>query len=461
MSDLTKACLFKSGSPCAGLSGTKLGDDDPIDMWEEFMTALLSLLRVPAMLMLLLATIGLIAPAFAQAPLKKLDVRLGWQPLSGGSAAIAMYLIREKLFEKEAAKLGYEITPEWKTFAAGPPSNEAMMAGQLDIDMHLSALPTVARLATGIPVVPIATVGSNIGNAVMVRPHSPINDMALLPGKTVGLPLGTSAHYLLASIVETHFGKSIQDMGIRLVNMPVAEAIKMPAGIDLASVWTPVRFIGQQLGTAELLVDGNGYTGKGHKSPGTRLPELKASWAYPEGYNTDRLYAFAHEKFLFDYPDVVLAFLRAHMEAQALALKDHEGMVSLANATWKQPPIIAETTLQTFAESAGVRMTPAMLEWDVLTLIKASEYLTFMKVRDKPLTWEGLKSVLMKSAPIQKRAWETSSPQVPVADMMKGFHGRTALYGPIEINGGAPVWEWSDTPDWGRRIYVTGPFELK
>src|SRR6478672_10256562 len=139
---------------------------------------------------------GFVEPSTAQAPLKKVNVRLGWQPLSGGSAAIAMYMIREKLFEKEATKLGYEITPEWKTFAAGPPSNEAMLSGQLDIDMHLSALPTVARLATGIPVVPIATVGSNIANALMVKPNSPINDVSMLPGKTVGLPIGTSAHYV-------------------------------------------------------------------------------------------------------------------------------------------------------------------------------------------------------------------------------------------------------------------------
>lgn len=410
-----------------------------------------------ALSVVLLGAIGLAAPAFGQA--KKVDVRLGWQPLSGGSAAIAMYMIREKLFEKEGAKLGYEISPEWKTFAAGPPSNEAMVAGQLDIDMHLSALPTVARIGSGVPVVPIATVGSNIANALMVAPKSPINDVSMLPGKTVGLPLGTSAHYVLASIVQTHFGKSIQEMGIRLVNMPVPDAIKMPSGIDVAAVWVPVRFIGPQLGIAELLVDANGYTGKGNKSPGIRLPEVKKSWAYPEGYNTDRLYAFAREKFLTDNPDVVLAFIRAHMQAQALAIKDQDGLVALANATWKQPSIIAETTIQTYAETAGVRMTPAILEWDVLTLIKASEFLTFMKVRDAPLTWEGLKPILTKSAAVQKRAWATSSPQVSVEDMKKGFHGTTKLYGAITINGGAPVWEWNDTPDWGKRIYVAGPFK--
>src|SRR5262245_66021349 len=110
----------------------------------------------------LIGVFGLAEPSTAQAPAKKVNVRLGWQPLSGGSAAIAMYLIREKLFEKEAAKLGYEITPEWKMFAGGPPSNEAMMAGQLDIDMHLSALPAVARLAAGIPVVRRRPVGTNI-----------------------------------------------------------------------------------------------------------------------------------------------------------------------------------------------------------------------------------------------------------------------------------------------------------
>ena len=396
-------------------------------------------------------------PAFGQ---KKVDVRIGWQPLSGGSAAITMFMIREKLFEKQAAKLGYTITPEWKTFAAGPPSNEAMIAGQLDIDMHLSALPTVARIATGVPVVPIATVGSNIANALMVAPKSPINDVSMLPGKTVGLPLGTSAHYMLASIVQTHFGKSIEEIGLKLVNMPVSEAIKMPTGIDVAAVWVPVRFIGPQLGISELLVDANGNTGKGNKNPGSRLPEVKKSWAYPEGYNTDRLYAFSREKFLADYPDVVLAFILAHSEAQALAVKDKSGILAIANATWKQPEIIAETTLQTYAETSGVRMTPAMLEWDVLTLIKASEYLTFMKLRDKPLTWDGLKPLLTKSAAVQKRAWEMSSPKVSVEDMKKGFRGETKLYGSIVINGGAPVWEWNDTPDWGKRIYVPGPFKF-
>ena len=56
-------------------------------------------------------------------------MRLGWQPLGGGSAAINMVMMRDKLFEKAAERLGYTITTEWKPFTAGPPLNEAMLSG--------------------------------------------------------------------------------------------------------------------------------------------------------------------------------------------------------------------------------------------------------------------------------------------------------------------------------------------
>lgn len=401
------------------------------------------------------ALVGLVtavATALAQTPAKTLTVRVGWQPLAGGSAAIAMTMQRDHLYEKAAERFGYKLTPEWKTFPAGPPSNEAMVAGHLDIDMHLSALPTANRIASEIPAVPIAMVGSNIANAIMVRPGSPINDVSKLAGKTIGLPVGTSAHYVLASIIQTHFGKSIEDVGIRLVNMPVTEAVKIPEGIDAAGVWVPLRFIGPALGISELLVDANGLTGKGYKSPGTRLPDVEKAWAYPEGYNTDRLYAFARTKFLSENPDAVLAFIIAHMEAQQRVLDDFDGTVTLANDTWKQDPIVAKTTLETYAETAGVRKAPFLLEWDVATLVKASEFLVATRIRDRPLTWDQLKAVFTKSAALQKRAWETGPFKTSIDDMRKGFSGKTDLYGPIHINGGDPVWTWESTPDWGRRV---------
>jgi ABC-type nitrate/sulfonate/bicarbonate transport system substrate-binding protein len=416
---------------------------------------------VPSALALLLAAAVLLpaGPAWAQAARKPIEVRLGWLTFAGGSSAIAAYMIRDKLFEKHAAAVGYDLKANWRSFPSGPSLNEAMAAGQLDIDMHMSALPTASRIAAGIPAVPIAVTGSHLTNAIMVAPNSPIKDVAQLPGKTVGLVLGSSSHYLLASLAWYHFGKTTEELGIKLVNMPVTEAIKMPGGIDAAAVWVPQRFIGPQTGISELLVDADGNTGKGHRTPGVRLPEVKKSWAYPEGYNTDRIYAFARDKFLAEHPDLVLAFLLGHMEAQAKVLADTEGTIELINGHWKLPRIIVETTLQTYAETAGIRRTPMLLEWDVLTIVKASEFLTFMKVRDRALAFDELKPLFLKAAEIQRRAWERNRASQPsVEDMRKGFQGTVPLYGHYIINGGAPVWEWATAPDWGKRVYVSGPF---
>jgi ABC-type nitrate/sulfonate/bicarbonate transport system substrate-binding protein len=189
--------------------------------------------------------------ALAQSPTKTVTVRLGWQPLGGGSAAINMVMMRDKLFEKAAERLGYTITTEWKPFTAGPPLNEAMLSGLLDIDMNISALPTASRLSSGVPAVPIAMTGSNIANAIMVRPGSSIDDVSKLQGKTIGVPVGTAAHYVVASIVRAHFGKSLDEAGIKIINMPVTEAVKVPQGVDAGGGVDPIavhrpspRFVG-------------------------------------------------------------------------------------------------------------------------------------------------------------------------------------------------------------------------
>lgn len=404
------------------------------------------------MLTTVLVAAALVAPgALAQTPAKTVTVRLGWQPLAGGSAAINMVMIRDKLFEKAAERLGYKITAEWKPFTAGPPLNEAMLSGLLDIDMNITALPTASRISSGIPAVPIAMTGSNIANAVMVKPGSAVDDVAKLAGKTIAVPVGTAAHYVVASIVRTHFDKSLAEAGIKLINMPVTEAVKVPQGVDASAVWLPLRFMGPAQGLSETLVDANGWTGKGAAKPGVRLPEVKKAWGYPEGYITDRLYTFAHERFLAEHPDVALAFVLAFMEAQEWVIKNFEATVALANETWKQPDAVARQTLQTYAETMGVRRAPFFLEWDVASVLKASEFLVDAKLRDKAITWDELRERFSKSAALQKRAWESSSTKLTLEEMRKGFDGKSEL-GVIRVNGGEPIWNLAGTPKWGERV---------
>jgi len=402
---------------------------------------------------------GALAMGAALQPLRAqtLPVRIGWNPLAGGSAAIIMVMMRDKLFEAEAAKVGKTIAIEWKSFTSGPPATEALAAGQLDIDLHIGSLPTVNRIAAKLPAAPFGIVGSHISNAVMVPPNSPIKTVANLAGKRIGLPVGTSAHYLLASIVKIHLSKSLQEVGIKIVNMPATDAVKIPNGVDAGVVWVPLRFIGPQLGISQMLVDGDGYQGKGAAHPGEQTEEVKKSWAYPEGYNTDRLYAFASNKFIDGHADLLGAFLLAHLEAQKRVVSAPEPIVDLVSDRWQQDKLIARTTLQTYAETAGLRRAPFILEWDALTLVKASEFLHSIGARESALAMADLKLLLAKSAAIQKKVWEAMPDRPSEADLMKGFTGKTDLYGPIVVNGGAPVWQSADAT-WAQRLYKPGPF---
>ncbi len=61
----------------------------------------------------------------------------------------------------------------------------------------------------------------NLSNAVVVRPGSDIKNVGQLAGKTVGAPVATSAHYTLASIAQYETGKSLADLGVKLVYIPV------------------------------------------------------------------------------------------------------------------------------------------------------------------------------------------------------------------------------------------------
>jgi len=387
-----------------------------------------------------------------------IDVTLGWLTNSGGSSAIMQVMVDNKLFESRAATLGTPIKPKYLNFQTGPAMNEAVAAGQIDIDAVFSALVLARRIAAGVQSTPIAVVGSHLSNALLVRPGSPIKTVEDLPGKTVGLPLGSSAQYLLNSILAYHFGKTDKELGIKLVNMSPGDTVNLAKGVDASVIWMPLRFIGPSEGVAELLIDTDGNTGKAYKTPGVKPEQVKKSWAYPEGYNTDRLYAAARTAFLEKHPNVVLAFLLAFRDAQQMVLKDIPGTKNKINQIWKLSQSVVDQTFDAGAETSGIRNEPAVLEWDVLTIVKASEFLTYIKAQDESLTFEKLRPIFMKTADLQRRAWEMSEPKISVETMEKGFSGTGKTYGSYTINGGKPIWEWEKDRSWGQRLYKPGPF---
>jgi NitT/TauT family transport system substrate-binding protein len=392
---------------------------------------------------------------------KQVTVRVGYNPLAGGLPIVGT-MMTEKLFEKEAAKLGYQVTTEWIQFLAGaPPANAAMLAGRLDIDVDFGVAAIVPRIKNKIPIVVFGIHASHLSNAVVVRPGSDIDEVAKLAGKTVGVPIATSAHYTLATVVQEGTGKSLQDLDVKLVNMTPAEGIKMPSGIDAAGVWVPVRYMDQQLGTAQLLIDSSGFTGPAHKLKGKRIPGVEKAWGYPEGYLLDRLYLCAREAFARDHPDLLVAFLRARIEAQKLAVANRDKALETANLTWKLDPQVAAKARDTYPENTDIRNVPFVLEADVLAVVKGSEFFASISAIDAPVKFDDVKAVMMPGAAIQKKAWEEGGMKPPVAAMEANFKGSNPTWPELNITGGDPVWLWDQIPYWGQRKYKAGPFLLK
>ena len=403
--------------------------------------------------------VAMAGPALAQN--KQATVRIGWNPFAGGTPILAT-MQQEKLFEQEAKKVGYDVTAEWTQFLAGaPPANAAMVAGRLDIDVDFGTAAIVPRIKQKIPIVIFGVHASHLSNAVMVRPGSDIKEVSQLAGKTVGLPIATSAHYTLASIVQYQTGKSLQELGVKIVNMPVADGIKMPPGLDAAGSWVPVRFMGKPLGTAEQLIDSSGFYGPGAKTPNTRADDVKNAWGYPEGYLVDRLYLCAREAFAKEYPDLLIAFLRARVQAQKIAAANQEKALEAANTYWKLDPAVAAQARDTYPENTNIRNAPYVLEYDALAVIKTSEFFTSIESIDKPVTWAELMPVIKAGAAIQKKAWEENGSQPTAAAMEAHFKGSNPTWPELNVAGGRPIWMADETPKWGERFYKPGPFLVK
>jgi sulfonate transport system substrate-binding protein len=400
-----------------------------------------------------------VPPVSAQG--KQVNVRIGWNPFAG-STPITATMMNDKLFEQEAKRQGYDITTEWIQFTAGgPPANAAMVAGRLDIDVDFGSAAMVPRIKQKVPIVIFGVHASHLSNAVVVRPGSDINEVAKLAGKTVGVPIGTSAHYTLASVVRYQLGKSLQELGVKLVNMPPTEGIKMPSGIDAAGVWVPLRYMGKPLGTAELLIDASGFTGPAHRLGVGRTTDVKEAWAYPEGYLADRLYLCARDAFAKEHPNLLVAFLRARINAQKIVNEDRDKALAVANEWWKLDPAVAAQARDTYPENTNIRNAPFVLEYDALAIVKTSEFFKSIDTIDATVGWDELKAVLAPAAAMQKAAWEEGGSKPSVAEMEAHFKGSNPTWPDLNIAGGRPVWMWDNTPNWGQRHYKPGPFEIR
>ncbi|GJD51404.1 Putative aliphatic sulfonates-binding protein [Methylobacterium crusticola] len=182
-------------------------------------------------------------PARAEGSPKEL--RIGFQ-----KAGLPVVARRQGPIEARLAGQGRSV--RWVEFTAGPPLLEAMNVGAVDVGWTGDAPPIFAQ-AAGAAIVYVAALPSNgAGEAVIVKPGSPVAALADLRGRKVGFTKGSSSHNLTVAALE-RAGVPYQDITPVYLSPADAAAAFARDAIDAWTIWDPFLAIAQQRHQPRLL----------------------------------------------------------------------------------------------------------------------------------------------------------------------------------------------------------------
>lgn len=162
----------------------------------------------------------------------------GWWPLQYGYSATwaAQWAVPLIVKEKGLAQArGLEV--ELKSFLAGPPMNEGLIAGRLQISSG-GDLPITSLIVRKAPVRSVGIIWTPVmEQQILVPVDSPIRKPADLKGKTIGLVSGSSSEFAMVTYGKAHGLQAGKDFIIKPT--PIPDQIALPAGIDAVLPWTP------------------------------------------------------------------------------------------------------------------------------------------------------------------------------------------------------------------------------
>lgn len=161
---------------------------------------------------------------------------------------------QQQLFEQQFP--GVQVA--WKEFPAGPQMLEALAVGAIDFGAVGNTPPVFAQAAgkdlkyIGYEVVP------QNAQALLIPADSSIRTLADLKGKRIAVQKGSSAHELLAKVLQKA-GLSWQD--IQSIWLPPADARAAfdKQSIDAWSIWEPYLSAAELDAKAKVLIDGQAF----------------------------------------------------------------------------------------------------------------------------------------------------------------------------------------------------------
>lgn len=258
--------------------------------------------RLTLALALALASLG------AQA--ETIRIAIGTQDTTINCATGGLIIRELKLLEKYLPKDGkyknVKFDIEWKNFTSGAPLTNEMVAGKLDFGAMADfpgSFNGVAHEAAGkrsifISVLSGSTKGS--GNGIVVPAASPVQSLTDLKGKTISVPFASTAHGMLLRAVKAQGWNLEKDVRIITQAPEIAGSALKSNRIDAHADFVPFAELFPNRGFARKIYDGS-----------------QANAPTYHGTLVDEAYARK-------YPEVVVAYLRAAIEADRLIAAEPE-----------------------------------------------------------------------------------------------------------------------------------------
>lgn len=206
-----------------------------------------------------------------KASVKERTLNIGIQP---SAAFIPLYIAREKGWIEEALASS-QVKVTYHDFESGPPMNEGLAAGVLDI-VVTGDVPTVSAIAAGQKVEVVGCPGNGPDAYAMLAraDDDSMTSGADLKGKKVATVVGSTGHNLTKKVL-AKYGLTFDD--IEFINIGAGEAgiVLSTSQVDAVVIWEPnvTRLVDN--GTAKIIETGSATDLRGSNSFLARSPYVK------------------------------------------------------------------------------------------------------------------------------------------------------------------------------------------
>jgi NitT/TauT family transport system substrate-binding protein len=286
-----------------------------------------------------------------------------------GGATVRELELLEKHLPTDGKYEGVKYDIQWSSYTSGPPITNKMLANQIDIGL-MGDFPAVINLikfqqeaadADTIFIGTLAYSPNGAGNAVVVPKDSDAKTLADLKGGTVSVPFGSAAHGMLL--------KALADAGldpetdVNLISQaPEVGGSSLRTGqIDAHADFVPFGELFPFRGFARKIFDG----------AQTGVPTLHGITVRSD---------FAEE-----HPEIVVAYLKAVLEANQIFQADPEG-VSAQIEEWSG---VEKEVVYMFLGPSGLQpLDPTIGEVQVSALKNSIATLTSLGRIEKPVNPE-------------------------------------------------------------------------